>query len=108
MFLVGDIELVIAAVDYVGDGRGNRIAAALLIGWFASAAGWKAERAVGGKGGVVVAHLATETGRQLEVAFRPVTKPHLAQGEVSAVRIAGAAGGRRRSPVRRRSPPSVE
>ena len=80
-------------IDYVGEGRGNRIAAALLIGWFASAAGWKAERAVGGKGGVVVAHLKTEAGRQLEVAFRPVTKPHLAQGEVSAVRIAGAAGG---------------
>jgi glucose-6-phosphate dehydrogenase assembly protein OpcA len=80
-------------VDYVGDGRGNRIASALLIGWFASAQGWKLERAVAGSGGVVVTHLSVEGGRQLEVAFRSVPKAHLAQGEVSAVRISGASGG---------------
>lgn len=90
-FMAGISEL---GVDYVGDGRGNRIAAALLIGWFASAVGWKVERAVGGAGGVVVAHFTVETGRQLEVALRPVAKDHLAQGEVSAVRIAGASGRR--------------
>jgi glucose-6-phosphate dehydrogenase assembly protein OpcA len=89
-FLAGIAEL---GIDYVGDGRGNRIAPALLIGWFASALGWKVERAVGGAGGVVVAHVAIEGGRQLEVAFRSVSKAHLAQGEVSAVRIAGASGG---------------
>jgi hypothetical protein len=80
-------------VDYVGEGRGNRIASALLIGWFASALGWKVERAVGGSGGIVVAHFGMEGGRQLEVAFRSVPKAHLAQGEVSAVRISGASGG---------------
>jgi hypothetical protein len=89
-FMAGIAEL---GIDYVGDGRGNRIAAALLIGWFASALGWKVERAVGGTGGVVVAHFAIDGGRQLEVALRPVTKAHLAQGEVTAVRIAGAARG---------------
>jgi glucose-6-phosphate dehydrogenase assembly protein OpcA len=89
-FMAGIAEL---GIDYVGDGRGNRIAAALLIGWFASALGWKVERAVGGTGGVVVAHFAVDGGRQLEVALRPVAKGHLAQGEVSAVRIGGAAGG---------------
>jgi glucose-6-phosphate dehydrogenase assembly protein OpcA len=80
-------------IDYVGEGRGNRISAALLIGWFASALGWKLERAVGGPGGVVVAHFVVEGGRQFEVAFRSVRKVHLAQGEVSAVRIAGASAG---------------
>jgi glucose-6-phosphate dehydrogenase assembly protein OpcA len=89
-YMEGIAEL---GIDYAGDGRGNRIAAALLIGWFASALRWKLRRAVGGAGGVVVAHFALESGRQLEVAFRSVTKAHLAQGEVSAVRIAGASAG---------------
>jgi len=89
-FMAGISEL---GIDYVGEGRGNRIAAALLIGWFASALGWKVEWAVGGAGGVVVAHLVVEGGRQVEVAFRSVPKAHLAQGEVSAIRVAGAASG---------------
>jgi len=89
-FMTGISEL---GIDYVGEGRGNRIAAALLIGWFASALGWKVERAVGGAGGVLVAHLVMEGGRQVEVAFRSMPKAHLAEGEVSAVRIAGAAAG---------------
>jgi len=89
-FFGGIAEL---GIDYVGEGRGNRVAAALLIGWFASALGWKLQRAVGASGGVAVAHFALEGGRQLEVAFRSMPKANLAQGEVSAVRIAGAAGG---------------
>jgi hypothetical protein len=94
-------------IDYVGDGRGNRIAAALLIGWLASALGWKVRRAVGGSGGVLVAHFEVEGGRQLEVAFGPVAKKDLAQGEISAIRISGASGGRtfqlsvQRDPARR-------
>ena len=80
-------------IDYVGEGRGNRVAAALLIGWLASALGWKIKRAVGGPGGVVVAHFEVEGGRQLEVAFRPVPKADLAQGEVSAIRVGGASAG---------------
>ena len=89
-FLTGIANI---GIEYVGEGRGNRIAAGLLIGWFASALGWSMERAVGGAGGVVVAHYAVDRGRQLEVAFRSVIKPHLAEGEVSAVRIGGASGG---------------
>lgn len=89
-FMAGIAEL---GIDYVGDGRGNRIGAALLIGWFASALGWKLERAVGGAGGVGVAHFAVEGGRQLEVAFRSMPKSQLAQGEITAVRIAGASAG---------------
>jgi glucose-6-phosphate dehydrogenase assembly protein OpcA len=81
-------------IDYVGKARGNRIAASLLVGWLASALGWKVKRAVGGKGGVLVAHFEMEGGRQLEVAFRSVPKTDLAQGEVSAVRISGASAGR--------------
>ncbi|MDQ6878301.1 MAG: glucose-6-phosphate dehydrogenase assembly protein OpcA [Candidatus Dormibacteraeota bacterium] len=90
IFLDGIAEV---GVDYVGEGRGNRIAAGLLIGWFASALGWKVQRAVGGPGGIVVAHFAAESGRQVEAAFRSVSKSHLAPGEISAVRVAGASGG---------------
>jgi len=81
-------------IDYVGDGRGNRVAAALLIGWFASALGWKLQRAAGGGGGIVAAHFSADGWRPVQVAFRSMPKAQLNQGEVSAIRIAGAAGGR--------------
>jgi glucose-6-phosphate dehydrogenase assembly protein OpcA len=81
-------------VDYVGEGRGNRVAAALLIGWLASALGWKLQKAAGGGGGIVAAHFSAEGWRPISVAFRSMPKAQLAQGEVSAIRVAGAAGGR--------------
>jgi glucose-6-phosphate dehydrogenase assembly protein OpcA len=81
-------------VDYVGEGRGNRVAAALLIGWFASALGWKLQKAAAGGGGIVAAHFSADGWRPVQVAFRSVPKAQMAQGEVSAIRIAGGAGGR--------------
>jgi glucose-6-phosphate dehydrogenase assembly protein OpcA len=90
-FLNGISEV---GVDYAGEGRGNRVAAALLIGWMASALGWKLQRAVGGAGGTVVAHFSAEGWRPVQVAFRSVPKEHLAPGEISAVRIGGAAKGK--------------
>jgi glucose-6-phosphate dehydrogenase assembly protein OpcA len=81
-------------VDYVGEGRGNRVAAALLIGWFASALGWKLQKAASGGGGIVAAHFSADGWRPVQVAFRSMPKAQMAQGEVSAVRVAGAAGGR--------------
>jgi glucose-6-phosphate dehydrogenase assembly protein OpcA len=81
-------------IDYVGDGRGNRVASALLIGWFASALGWKLQKAAGGGGGTVSAHFSADGWRRVQVAFRSVQKAQLAQGEISAMRVAGAAGGR--------------
>jgi hypothetical protein len=90
-FLKGISEI---GVDYSGEGRGNRVAAAQLIGWFSSALGWKLLKAAGGPGGIVVAHFGADGWRPVEVAFRSVPKTHLAQGEVSAVRIGGGAGGR--------------
>ena len=80
-------------VEYAGEGRGNRIAAALLTGWLASALGWKLQKAASGAGGVVAAHYAAEGWRPLEVAFRSVPKARLASGEVAALRIGGASGG---------------
>jgi glucose-6-phosphate dehydrogenase assembly protein OpcA len=88
-FLAGIAEV---GVDYAGEGRGNRIAAALITGWMAGALGWKLKRATAGSGGVVVAHYEAG-GRSIEVAFRSVQREHLAAGEVSAVRVAGAAQG---------------
>ena len=88
-FLGGISEL---GIDYTGEGRGNRIAAAVMTGWIASALGWRLRRATAGAGGVVAA--AYETGgRTVEVNFRSVPQEGRAAGEVTAVRIAGAAGG---------------
>jgi glucose-6-phosphate dehydrogenase assembly protein OpcA len=81
-------------VDYSGEGRGNRVAAALLIGWLSSALGWKLQKAAAGTGGIVVAHFAADGWRPVQVAFRSVPKTYLAQGEISAIRIEGGAGGR--------------
>jgi len=106
-FLSGISEI---GVDYVGEGRGNRIAAALITGWIAAALGWKIKRAVAGTGGAVVAQY--EAGhRSVEVDFRPVQKEHLASGEISAIRIAGASQGTtfrlsvQHDPARRRATP---
>src|SRR5207247_10671327 len=52
-FLGGIAEV---GVDYEGDGRGNRIAAALITGWMATALGWNLKRAAAGPGGDVVAY----------------------------------------------------
>lgn len=88
-FLSGIAEI---GVDYAGEGRGNRIAAALITGWMGAALGWKLKRAAAGTGGVVVAHY-DAGGRSVEVDFRSVQRQHLAPGELSAVRIAGASRG---------------
>ena len=77
-------------VDYVGEGRGNRVAAALLTGWVASRLGWRLVRAAAGQGGIVVAHY-EHRGRPLEVAFRSVEASELAEGEVSAIRVEASA-----------------
>ena len=90
-FLNGISEV---GIDYAGEGRGNRIAAALLISWIASTLGWKLQRAAGGGGGLVAAHFAAEGWRPIQVAFRSVPKAHLARGELSAIRIGGGAGGK--------------
>jgi len=104
-FLSGIAEV---GIDYSGEGRGNRVAASLLLGWYAAQLGWKLQRAVGGSGGVVSAQFSARGWRTVDVAFRSVLKAHLGPGGVAAVRIAGAAGARtfrlsiERDPERRR------
>ncbi|HSS61633.1 MAG TPA: glucose-6-phosphate dehydrogenase assembly protein OpcA [Candidatus Limnocylindrales bacterium] len=108
-FLNGISEL---GVDYAGEGRGNRIGAALLTGWFASALGWKLRRATAGAGGVVVA-MYDAGGRSVEVDFRSVAQTGRAEGEVNAIRIAGSAHGTTfrltvmHDPPRRQTPASA-
>jgi glucose-6-phosphate dehydrogenase assembly protein OpcA len=80
-------------IDYAGEGRGNRIAAALLTAWMASALGWKLQWAAAGTGGVVAAHYSGEGWRPIQVAFRSVPKSQLVSGEVATVRVGGASGG---------------
>ena len=102
---IGEVGL-----DYVGEGRGNRIAASMLIGWLASALDWKLMRAAGGAGGIVSAQFSTPRSQTVDVALRSVSKSHLVTAEVSAVRIAGAASGTtfavtiQRNPDRPRQP----
>ena len=81
-------------IDYAGEARGNRIAASLLIGWLSSTLGWQLQRAAGGTGGVIAAHYLTRGVKPIEVNFRSVPKAGLAQGEIMAVRLSGAAGGK--------------
>ena len=88
-FLGGIAEV---GIDYAGEGRGNRIAAALLTGWMSSALGWKLRRASAAPGGVVAA-LYSSGPHSIEVHFRSVPRERLHAGEVSAVRVAGAARG---------------
>ncbi len=80
-------------IDYSGQGRGNRVAASLLIGWIADALGWKLQRAVSGSGGVVSVMFQADGGHSVDVAFRSVPRAHLAEGEIAAVRVAGMAQG---------------
>jgi len=89
-FLSGINEI---GIDYTGQGRGNRIPSSVLIGWIASALGWKLQRASGGAGGVVSAQYEAEKWRVVDVAFRSVAKPGLVEGEISTVRILGVASG---------------
>jgi len=97
-------------IDYAGEGRGNRIGAAMLGGWFASSLGWKLQRAAGGGGGVVAAIYQAEGWRPVQFAFRSVPKAHVMPGEVSALRIAGTSAGQsfslsiQRDPERARRP----
>ena len=97
-------------IDYAGEGRGNRIGAAMLAGWFASSLGWKLQRAAGGGGGVVAAIYQAEGWRPVQFAFRSMPKAHVMPGEVSALRIAGTSAGQsfslsiQRDPERARRP----
>jgi glucose-6-phosphate dehydrogenase assembly protein OpcA len=101
-------------IDYTGEGRGNRIAAALMVGWFSSALGWKLEHAAAGGGGVVTALFKAEGWRPVQVALRSMQRGLLAQGEISALRIAGTASGKsfslsvQRDPQRTRPPQGGE
>ncbi len=101
-------------VDYFGEGRGNRIGAALMVGWLASALGWRLERAAAGPGGLVVAYFEAERGHPIEVDVRSIgarptalalpavtasaAGPQLpavrdpGEGEVAAIRLDAAAG----------------
>ena len=81
-------------IDYVGEGRGNRVGAALLSGWVAATLGWKLQRAAAGAGGVVEAFFTAPLGHPVEVAFRSVAAEDLHEGEVAAMRVEAAAQGR--------------
>jgi glucose-6-phosphate dehydrogenase assembly protein OpcA len=79
-------------VDYAGVDAANRIAAALLTGWIASALGWKLHRVSAASEGAVVARYES-ADRRLDVELRPWVKEHMVHGEVCAVALTGTSGG---------------
>ena len=81
-------------LDYAGEGRGNRTAAALVAGWLASTLSWKLKRAAAGGGGVVVAFYEAPREHPVEVDLRSVPDQSLREGELCAARIESVAGGR--------------
>lgn len=81
-------------IDYVGEGRGNRVAAALLVGWMASTLKWKLRRAAGGDGGTVAAYYEAHRGHPVEVDFRSVPAEGVVEGEIAALRLEAAASTR--------------
>jgi glucose-6-phosphate dehydrogenase assembly protein OpcA len=78
-------------IYYAGEGRGNRVAAALLVGWLAASLDWKLQRAVAGPGGVVSALYQAGGWQPVEVAIRSVPQSHLVEGEIGSVHVAGSA-----------------
>ncbi len=81
-------------IDYVGEGRGNRVGAALLTGWLAATLRWTLQRAAAGQGGLVQSFFAAERGHPVEVSFRSIPAAGLREGEVAAIRVTAAAQGR--------------
>lgn len=81
------------ALDYAGEGRGNRVGAALLAGWLQSALGWRLSKAAGG-GAEVTALFTGTSGGSVEVAFRSREQEELVPGELVAMRLEGREGGR--------------
>ena len=81
-------------LDYVGEWRANRVGAALLAGWLISSLGWKLKEAASGAGGVVAALLESRRKHPVDLSFRSVSIPGLTPGEIAALRLEAAAGGR--------------
>lgn len=91
-------------VDYAGEGRGNRVGAALIAGWLQSALRWRLRRAVAGPGGIVEAYLEAPHRHPVEVTLRSVAAEGAAAGDLEAIRLEGAANGRMFSLTIRRDP----
>ena len=106
-FLSGIAEI---AIDYAGDGPGNMVAGALLTGWRSSTLGWKLRHVAPGGGGGVSLSFNAARGHPVDVRMRSVERPGLVEGELCAVRVAGAAGrttfrvANELNPARRRAP----
>ncbi len=79
------------AIDYAGDGRGNLVAAGLLTGWLSSSLGWKLRHASSGGGGSASLNFSALRGHPVEVRLRSVDRAGPVEGELCAVRVAGAA-----------------
>ncbi len=90
-------------IDYAGEGRGNRIGAVLMAGWLQSTLRWRLRRAASGQGGIVVAFLDSPRQHPVELAFRSVRADAM-PGELEAIRLEGASGGRTFAVTMQRDP----
>lgn len=80
-------------LDYTGEGRGNRSAAALLAGWLIRSLGWELQSATGMTGGSVRAFYRAPAGHPVEIAARSVATGAAGEGRIAALRIEAVAQG---------------
>ena len=81
-------------IDYAGDGRANRVAAATLGGWLASRLGWSIRTGASGPGGAGTVYYVAPGGGPVEIQLRSVGGDGAPEGMVLAVRLECAGGGR--------------
>lgn len=82
-------------IDFAGEGRANRVAAAMLAGWLAARLGWQIRKGAAGTGGAGAVFYTAPAGHPVEINLRSVSAdPGTAAGSVMAVRIEAAGGGR--------------
>jgi glucose-6-phosphate dehydrogenase assembly protein OpcA len=74
-------------IDYAGEGRGNRVLVALLVGWLASSLRWELQRAIGSADGRVLISLRAPDGADVEIGCQPRHQKGLEEGEIVGIRL---------------------
>lgn len=93
------------ALDYTGEGRGNRGAAALLAGWLICRLDWELDQAQGGQDRAIYR---TPAGEQVEITMRAVPIGASGEGRIAALRLQSNGGDEALRLEIKRDPKSLE